>query len=507
MKKLIILFCFWLIYAPAPGQKISLVEYFFNEDPGFGEGISVPVTWGTHQELVVNIPLDELDLGLNSLYIRAKSENGNWGPTFHQSFWVSRLPDSVYPKITAIEYFFNNDPGFGKGISIPVNVGKHQQLAVNLPLDKLELGFNTLYVRAKSEPGTWGHTFQSSFLVTRLPDAIRSKITALEYFIDTDPGVGKAIPISLQPDYHIVADVTLSLDALSDGQHLLFVRAKDDRGVWSAVFQQQFMVTPIQSEMPVITKAEYFVNTDPGFGKGIPVPINTPRKTVTKIFDVAPKQLTTGNDTVYIRVQDDRGKWSPTYSKIIQTVETASGNPPENPVVSGITENSVNLGWDAGSGTGWDIVWGLSGFDYTEDGILVLNAGNNSHLLEELSGGTAYEFYIRSWYSTGLVSNWGGPYSFTTSGATGIDEINSGEITIFPNPASNKIFIRFSNLYQQETNVRLSNIQGQLMRELVYNTYENGILQMDLNGIVPGIYFLNLKNRQLNLTRKVIIQY
>ncbi len=505
MKKLIILFCFWLIYAPVPGQKISLVEYFFNEDPGFGEGISVPVTWGTHQELAVNFPLHDLDLGLNSLYIRAKSENGNWGPTFYQSFLVTRLPDSIYPKITAIEYFFNDDPGFGKGISIPVNAGKHLQLAVNLPLDKLELGINTLYVRAKSENGSWGHTYQSSFLVTRLPDAIRSKITALEYFIDTDPGVGKAMPIGFQPDYQIVADVTLSLDALPDGQHILYVRARDDRGVWSAVFQQQFLVTPGQSEMPVITKAEYFVNTDPGFGKGIPVPINTPRQTVTKIFDVAPEHLTPGNDTVYIRVQDDRGKWSPTYSTIIQTMETAAGNPPENPVVSGITENSVNLGWDAGAGTGWDIVWGLSGFDYTEDGMLVLNSGNNSHQLEELSGGTAYEFYVRSSFPTGLVSSWVGPYPFTTSGATGFDEINSGEITIFPNPTSNRIFIRFSNQNGKKTTLRLHNLQGQLVREMNFIPYENELFQIDLKGILPGIYLLHLENREINLTRKMIV--
>jgi hypothetical protein len=148
----------------------------------------------------------------------------------------------------------------------------------------------------------------------------------------------------------------------------------------------------------------------------------------------------------------------------------------------------------------------LSGFDYTEDGVLVLNSGNNSHQLEKLSGATQYEFYVRSSFPTGLVSSWVGPFPFATSGATGFDEINSGEITIFPNPATNRIFIRFSNQNQQKINVRLSNIQGQLVREMVYNSYENGILQMDLNGLAPGIYFLNLKNRQLNLTRKVIIQ-
>lgn len=506
MKKLIILFCFWIIYAPVPGQRISQVEYFINEDPGFGKGISVPVTLGKYQEVALNIPLHDLDLGLNSLYIRAKSENGNWGHTFHQSFWVTRLPASVHPKITATEYFFNDDPGFGKGVFIPVNANKFQQLAVNLPLDKLELGFNTLYVRAKSETGTWGHTFHSSFLVTRLPEEIRSKITELEYFIDTDPGVGKAMPISLQPDYHIVADATLSLDVLSGGQHMLFVRAKDERGVWGAVFQQQFLVMPGQNEMPVITKAEYFVNTDPGFGKGTPVQINTPLTTVTKLFDVAPEQFTPGNDTVYIRVQDDQGKWSPTYSTIIQTMETAAGNPPENPVVSDITENSVNLGWNPGSDTGWDIIWGLSGFDYTESGILKINTVNNSYQTKELSEGTSYEFYVRGWSSTGLVSDWGGPYPFATSGTTGIGKFNSDDISIFPNPAFNKIFIRLLNQNGQKTAIRLSNMQGQLVRVMINSPQENGLLHFNLNGLVPGIYFLNLENRHLNLTKKIIIQ-
>lgn len=428
MKKPIILFCLWIIYAPSLGQKITQVEYFFNEDPGFGKGVSVPVTMGTYQELAVNIPLYDLDLGLNSLFIRAKSENGNWGHTFHQSFFITRLPASIYPKISV-----------------------------------------------------------------------------LEYFIDTDPGVGKAKPIGLQPDYQIVADATLSLDELADGQHILYVRAKDDNGIWSAVFQQQFLVISGQNELPVITKAEYFVNTDPGFGKGSPVVINTPLATVTKLFDVAPEQLTPGNDTVYIRVQDNRGKWSPTFSTIIQTVETAAGNPPGNPIVSGITENSVNLGWDAGAGTGWDIVWGLAGFDYTENGILVLNSRNNSHQLEELSGGSAYEFYVRSSFPTGLVSSWGGPYPFTTSGATGIDEINSGEIIIFPNPASKRIFIRLPNQNEQKTNIRLYNLHGQLVRDMIYNANENELHQIELNGILPGIYLLHLQNREINLTRKMIV--
>ena len=428
MKKLIILFCLWIIYAPAPGQNISYVEYFFNDDPGFGKAVSVPVTAGIKQELAVNIPLTDLDLGINTLYVRAKSENGNWGQTYY-----------------------------------------------------------------------------SSFLVTRLPDLVHPKLISMEYFIDDDPGVGNGNSISFLSDYQTVVDVTLPLETLSDGQHMLYVRAKDEKGVWGGVFQQQFLVLPGQNDMPVITKAEYFVNTDPGFGNGIPVQINTPQKTVTKIFDVPPEHLTPGNDTVYIRVQDDQGKWSPTFSTIIQTMETASGNPPENPAVSGITENTANLGWDAGAGTGWDIVWGLSGFDYTEDGMLVLNTGNNSHQLDELSGGTQYEFYVRSSFSTGLVSSWGGPFAFATSGATGFDEINSGEITIFPNPASSRLYVRLSTQNGQKTTLRIYNLQGQLVRELIYSPNENGLTHIDLKGVLPGIYLLHLENREINLTRKIMV--
>ncbi|WP_372950818.1 T9SS type A sorting domain-containing protein [Mariniphaga sp.] len=506
MKKLIFLFCVWILYTPVPGQNISQVEYFFNNDPGFGKAVSVPVTAGIKLELAVNIPLNDLDLGLNTLYVRAKSENGNWGQTYCSSFLVTRLPDSDDPKIAAVEYFFNNDPGFGKAVSVPVTAGIKQELAINISLNELNTGLNTLYVRAKSENGNWGQTYCSSFLVTRLPDLIHSKLISMEYFFDDDPGVGNGNSISFLYDYQTVVDVTLPLKTLSDGQHILYVRAKDEKGVWGGVFQQQFLVLSGQNDMPVITKAEYFVNTDPGFGKGIPVPINTPRTTVRKFFTVAAEHLTPGNDTVYIRVQDNRGNWSPTFSEIIQTLEAAAGSPPDNLEVSGITENSVNLTWNTGAATGWDMVWGPSGFDYTEEGILVLHAGNNSHKLEELTGGTSYEFYIRSSFPTGLVSYWGGPYSFTTSGLTDVAEISSGEISIFPNPASNRLYVRLSNQNGQKTILRLYNLQGQLLRDKNYNSIENSMLQMDLKGLVPGIYFLNLENKQLNLTRKVIIQ-
>ncbi|HSO89286.1 MAG TPA: T9SS type A sorting domain-containing protein [Draconibacterium sp.] len=505
MKKLIVLFCLWMIYAPVLCQKITRVEYFFNEDPGFGKGISIPLNAANHQDLTINLPLDGLNLGLNNLYVRAKTDKGKWGQTYHSIFWVTRLPDSIHSKISQVEYFFNEDPGFGKGFSIPVTVGTHRELEVNLPLNGLDMGINTVYVRIKSENGSWGQTYHQCFLVTRMPDSVHRKITAMEYFFDVDNGVGHGTPISFKSDDGVIVDITLPLASISDGQHMLYIRAKDEKGVWSGVFQQLFLKNPGQTDITLIKKVEYFINTDPGFGKGISVTIKTPQASATKIFTIAPEQLTPGNDSVYIRVQDDHGNWSPTYSTIIQTTETAAGNPPENPVVSGVTENSANLGWDAGAANGWDIVWGLSGFDYTEDGNLELNASSNTYQLKELLEGTSYEYYLRSWFSTGLVSNWAGPFSFSTSGATIINEIKSDEISIFPNPASNRIFIRFSNQNGQMS-VMLSNLHGQILRNMNYSADNNAIINIDLNGISPGIYFLQIKNQQVNVTRKVIVQ-
>jgi hypothetical protein len=138
--------------------------------------------------------------------------------------------------ITRIEYFINTDPGFGlgtefTGYSPSANVAN---LAASLNLSLFNNGINTLYVRAKDANGNWSITNHYTFIKEPTIPTTAVNITALEYFIDADPGFALAtgVPITAAQNisnFTFPADIT----NVADGMHNLFIRAKDANGKWS----------------------------------------------------------------------------------------------------------------------------------------------------------------------------------------------------------------------------------------------------------------------------------
>ena len=69
-----------------------------------------------------------------------------------------------------------------------------------------------------------------------------------------------------------------------------------------------FFITTASSQN--ITKAEYFIDTDPGIGNGTTVTIPTPGDIVNFTASVSTASLSTGFHFVAIRVRDAIGQWS-----------------------------------------------------------------------------------------------------------------------------------------------------------------------------------------------------
>ncbi len=115
------------------------------------------------------------------------------------------------------------------------------------------------------------------------------KINKAEYFIDSDPGFGLAtqIPVST-PSKDVSLSFLVNSSVLSQGFHMMVLRARDDKGLWSTTRQQSFYVyRPESTTEYKITKAEYFIDTDPGFGKAISVPIGTPAKKLSLSYNLS----------------------------------------------------------------------------------------------------------------------------------------------------------------------------------------------------------------------------
>ncbi|HJW29956.1 MAG TPA: putative metal-binding motif-containing protein, partial [Saprospiraceae bacterium] len=217
-------------------------------------------------------------------------------------------------QVTAIQYFYNTDPGVGVAgngaiISISPASSINQAFAFTVP-PSLSNGINFLYVRAKDEFGKWSIAERKALFVFT-PQATQD-ISAIQYYFDTDPGVGIAgngavqtiTPASsISPSMGIVVP-----NSLSTGIHFLYIRVKDVNKSWSLVERKPFFIQQVQGTQQV-TAMEYYYDTDPGCGNGNVIPI-TPAASVAAIFPLGVPCLSTGTHYMYVRAKDESGRWS-----------------------------------------------------------------------------------------------------------------------------------------------------------------------------------------------------
>ena len=157
-------------------------------------------------------------------------------------------------------------------------------------------------------------------------------ITAAECFVDTDPGEGGGIamnPLDGAFDEQI-EEVTVDVptDNLSVGFHTVYIRFHDSVEGWCIPKPLINDLRIARSNLRIlgeitVSGAEYFVDTDPGEGNGIPlepkklVPKNGGFEPIPDVFDekqeyfqekMATSDLTGGHD-LCVRVKDSNECW------------------------------------------------------------------------------------------------------------------------------------------------------------------------------------------------------
>ena len=186
----------------APASTIDAAEVFVDTDPGQGYGtpILTPVDgdydeWQESIEKTINTT--GWTTGPHTVYVRARNSLGVWGPA-HPVFsnTASNVNVTGDKWIARAEYFFDVDPG--EGFALPLTLyssgGSSMPAYVNLtgiPIKDLTSGQHTLYVRAQDSEGVWGPVRQISFNVIQTAFTL----SGVEFFIDTDPGVGNGISV------------------------------------------------------------------------------------------------------------------------------------------------------------------------------------------------------------------------------------------------------------------------------------------------------------------------
>ncbi|WP_286375341.1 hypothetical protein, partial [Xylanibacter rodentium] len=131
--------------APSDGV-IDRVEYFWDDDPGFGLATryAVPDVTGSEALLSMDVLTEGLGRGLHMLGVRVGNTAG-WSPTYRYMVAVSPS-DGV---IDRVEYFWDDDPGFGLATryAVPDVTGSEALLSMDVLTEGLGRGLHMLGVR------------------------------------------------------------------------------------------------------------------------------------------------------------------------------------------------------------------------------------------------------------------------------------------------------------------------------------------------------------------------
>jgi hypothetical protein len=281
--------------------QLSRGEYFFDTDPGVGKAFTLPaaniIQLGNDSATFsgdITIPGSLLP-GAHVVYVRFQQSNGSWSLYQQQRFFIST--SNGY--ISSAEYFFDNDPGVGKGTAMTLT-GNSDSASFTGAINTSGLvpGFHDLFVRSRTTSGDWSLYEKKRIKVLAAGNAI----TQAEYFYDTDPGIGAGTALAITSGNSDSALISgrISSTGLSSGYHNLYIRVKGAGG-WSVYEKQRIFVNA------VLTKAEYFIDADPGAGNGKAVALSNLGEYAGAIT-ITPC-LAVGQHKAYIRAMNSDKVW------------------------------------------------------------------------------------------------------------------------------------------------------------------------------------------------------
>jgi len=248
-----------LISAGGVPLPITGIEYFFDTDPGYDLATPIPIAPdATTYASDLGLSAEGLSTGLHTLHLRVKNSAGGWSHTHVRPVVILGSLAGNANTLDRVEYFVDNDPGFGNGqqAQLPPGTTNLADVAIPLNLTTLSGGLHVFSVRVRNQTGQWSATHSRPFII--LP-TISSQITRVECYVDTDPGEGRGqtMPFTPNPGSDVVALLDLPLAGLPTGRHQLYVRAKDNAGRWSATQSASFtMLTSCSSPTAVLTGSQ-----------------------------------------------------------------------------------------------------------------------------------------------------------------------------------------------------------------------------------------------------------
>jgi hypothetical protein len=295
-------------------QPLVKAEYFFVSDPGVGNATALAITPTYNLNLNTGISSTGLGIGPHQLFIRVlqDSSNGKAWWSLAESRWFTVLPVPTFPnyQISRGEYFFDIDPGVGKGTSFVTGTVDSVLTNTSISTSSLGTGTHNLYWRFKNTNGVWGNFEARSFYIFNVSPTVSKKLVYGEYFIDSDPGMGKANPLAISNVDSLKTNFAISLSGVTNGVHEVTIRLRDSIGKWTMAESRFFNVFPPAEKTSPLASFEIFFDSDPGVGKGFQLQSLGNKDSVNINAVALANGLTNGNHTAMIRAKDSLGRYS-----------------------------------------------------------------------------------------------------------------------------------------------------------------------------------------------------
>jgi hypothetical protein len=464
---------------------ITSAEYFIDADPGPGNGTSVSVgASGNTVTFTASIPTASLSNGFHTLGLRTKNSDGVWSLYESRGFYISSSGAVDAPMITAAEYFFDSDPGVGNGTPVSVGAsGNTVTFTANISIASLSNGFHILAIRTRDAAGVWSLYESRAFYITAgSTDA--PPISGAEYFIDHDPGVGNGTAISVGATGNtVVFTASIPTASLSNGFHTLAIRSRNTDGVWSLYQTGTFYISAATGNMPPITNAEYFIDTDPGVGNGSALTVTTPGDTINQTFICnVPGGTSNGTHILAIRTRDANGTWSLFETR---TFDVAGSLPlnwlsfsgrriNEKIQLSWITENELNT-------SHFEVERSANGIDFTLIGkVTALSRSHNEYQFDDVQPLKGINFYRLK------QEDRDGHFEYSR-----IVKIlwsdNKNTLRLYPNPVRKNLYLQFTGT-EKNVSIQIYDAAGRFVQNR--RMQNQSVLMIPVRNLSSGTYWI-----------------
>ena len=134
----------------------------------------------------------------------------------------------------------------------------------------------------------------------------------------------------------------------------------------------------------------------------------------------------------------------------------------------------------------------------------------NSYTVTDLDPDTEYSWSVRADAMNGDTSEWADNWTFKTKAATSVKEkyFNDNRLIVSPNPATDAANVRFTLNNDDDVRLKVFTIEGNLLYVNNIGNISTGEhnIQLPLDGIPSGAYYIMLEGRRLSLMRSIIVQ-